>query len=83
MFTLQITLGEAIALARSRGLVIDVRDEGESWRVYYSHPLWVDSTPEADTVSYTKEWTREEALRDSFFRKGQQYIRLYVAAGLK
>lgn len=84
MFTLKVTFEEVITLACSRGLVIDVREEGYCWRVYYSHPLWVDSTPRRDTVSYSKgAWTQEAALRDSFYRNGQQYIRLYVAAELK
>lgn len=32
MFTLKVTLEEVITLACSRGLVIDVREEGDCWR---------------------------------------------------
>lgn len=84
MITLKLTLPEALTLARSHGLVLTVKGEGDSWRVYYSHPMWVDSTPRPDTVSYNKDaWTPEEALRDSFSRKASQYLHFRVYAELK
>ena len=80
MITLRLTLSEALHMARSKGLTVSVEDAGASWRIIYGRPGHKDT---AHTVTYTKAWTREEALRDSFANYGQHFVQFFITAELK